>query len=181
MNARRSTRRFAIGSDRKSEVENPRSTPAFTLIEILIVIVILGIMATIVIPQFSNASHQAKENTLKDDLRYLRTQIGVYKALHRDVPPGVTGDFVDQMTLYTDEEGNTSATKTAVFKYGPYLSRMPSNPLSMKDTIKISTALDLKTEVDDTTGWIYNATTGQIIANQSGADSGGAGTPYAEY
>jgi len=158
-----------------------KSSTAFTLIEILIVIVILGIMATIVIPQFSNASHQAKENTLKDDLRYLRTQIGVYKALHRDVPPGVTGDFVDQMTLYTDEEGNTSATKTAVFKYGPYLSRIPSNPLSTKDTIKFSTALDLKTEVDDTTGWIYNATTGQIIANLSGADSGGAGTPYAEY
>ena len=35
----------------------------FTLVELLIVVVILGILATIVIPQFSNASQQARENT----------------------------------------------------------------------------------------------------------------------
>src|SRR5690349_7625159 len=67
---------------------SPRAGRAFTLIEILIVVVILGILAAIVIPQFSNASYVARENTLKDDLRYLRTQIVVFKAQHRDTPPG---------------------------------------------------------------------------------------------
>src|SRR5262245_10119770 len=86
---------------------------AFTLIEILIVIVILGILAAIVIPQFSNASHVARENTLKDDLRYLRTQVIVFKAQHRDTPPGYTNgnplgaatenDFIDQMIKYSNE------------------------------------------------------------------------------
>src|SRR5678816_1074958 len=66
----------------------PGGRPGFTMIEMLIVVVILGILATIVIPQFSNASMNAKENTLKDELRYLRTQIVVYKAQHHDVPPG---------------------------------------------------------------------------------------------
>src|SRR5690242_11487939 len=61
---------------------------AFTLIEILIVVVILGILAMIVIPQFSNASAQARENTLKDDLRFLRLQVQVFAAQHRDTPPG---------------------------------------------------------------------------------------------
>src|SRR5437867_4377866 len=111
---------------------------AFTLIEMLIVVVILGILATIVVPQFSNASVNAKENTLKDELRYLRTQVIVYKAQHHDVPPGypngdqtasATGpDFIAQLTRPTDETGITNATSTAVYKFGPYLSAMPSNP-----------------------------------------------------
>lgn len=153
---------------------------AFTLVEILIVVVILGILATIVIPQFSNASHEARENTLKDDLRYLRTQIGVYKAQHRDVSPGSgSADFIAQMTMYTDEAGATSTTQTDTIKFGPYLSKMPSNPLSGKTTIKTSNAGNLTTVVDDSTGWIYNADTETIIANQSGADDNGAA--YASY
>src|SRR5215212_2947686 len=94
----------------------------FTLIEMLIVVVILGILATIVIPQFSNASINAKENTLKDELRYLRTQIVVYKAQHHDCPPGypngdreaaATGaDFVAQLTKPTDEDGVINASNT---------------------------------------------------------------------
>src|SRR3954469_4596361 len=76
------------------------SRGGFTLIEILIVVVILGILATIVIPQFSDASVTARENTLKDEIRYLRTQIVVYKAQHHDVACG-----------YPD--GNALATPTA--------------------------------------------------------------------
>src|SRR4051794_41699965 len=103
----------------------------FTLIEILIVVVILGIIASIVIPQFSNASHVARENTLKDDLRYLRTQIVVYKAQHRDVAPGYPGgnkattptydDFVAQLTQHTNEKGDTRLVADAAYPLGPYL------------------------------------------------------------
>ncbi len=75
---------------------SPGGRAGFTMIEMLIVVVILGILATIVIPQFSNASQNAKENTLKDELRYLRTQIVVYKAQHRDVPVGYPNGDMSQ-------------------------------------------------------------------------------------
>lgn len=153
---------------------------AFTLVELLIVIVILGILATIVIPQFSNASQQARENSLKDDLRYLRTQIAVYKAEHRDVAPGSgSGNFVQQMTLPTDDGGTTNAAVTTTYKFGPYLLRMPANPLTNLDTIKISNSADLTTQIDQTTGWIYNPVTQQIIANLNGSDTNG--TSYSQY
>jgi general secretion pathway protein G len=167
---------------------NARSFPtrrkaahAFTLVEILIVVVILGILAAIVVPQFSNASQSARENTLKDDLRYLRTQIGCYQAQHDGVAPGVNGDFVSQLTMPTNDSGVTQATSDATYKYGPYLMRMPANPLSALDTIKLSTSADLTSDVDNTTGWIYNSSTQQIIANQSGSDNNGTGTAYAKY
>src|SRR6476469_7627645 len=113
---------------------------AFTLIEILIVVVILGILAAIVIPQFSNAAHSARENTLKDDLRYLRTQIVVFKAQHGDAAPGYpnadkkatpTWDpFPSQMTLYTNSKSDTSTSGGAAHPFGPYLQKIPANPLT---------------------------------------------------
>jgi hypothetical protein len=108
----------------------------------------------------------------------------VYKAQHRDVAPGAGGAvFLDQMTMFTDENGNTNATKSAVFKYGPYLSRMPANPLAPteKTAVMISGAADLSTVIDDSdpAGWIYNPATLQIIANQSGSDTNGV--PYSQY
>ena len=142
----------------------------FTLIEILIVVVVLGIVASIVLPQFSNASHTAKENVLRDELRYLRTQIVVYKAQHEDNAPGPTAaDFLAQMTMHTDEAGNTSATPTAVFKYGPYLSRLPKNPINSLDTMEITT--DSPPVGDGSHGWEYNPATQEVVADVDGTDS----------
>jgi prepilin-type N-terminal cleavage/methylation domain-containing protein len=167
-----------------------RHCRAFTLIEILIVVVILGILATIVVPQFSNASVTAKENALKDQLRYLRTQIIVYRAQHRDCPPGFpNGDrsqapsgaaFIDQMTRPTDEDGAVGASSSTVYKYGPYLGQMPANPLTGLTAVQVVPETDPMPDPSGTEyGWIYKPLTGEIIANSTGSDS--SGNAYKNY
>lgn len=55
-----------------------RGRRAFTLIEILIVVVILGILAAIVIPQFTDASQDAQLSSIQSQLQTVRSQIELY-------------------------------------------------------------------------------------------------------
>jgi len=67
----------------------------FTLIEILIVVVILGILAAIVIPQFTDASDQARENSSKTNLSALRSQIELYKHQEGALPANLAALVTD--------------------------------------------------------------------------------------
>lgn len=167
-----------------------RSTRGFTLVEILIVVIILGILASIVIPQFSNASHEVREAMLKDDLRFLRTQIAVFRAQHRDISPGYPGgsstssasssDFVAQMTEYSDDFFHLSATPSNSCPLGIYLERMPVNPLNGLDTmLVVPDGQSLPTTADGQYGWIYQASTQQVLSDATGND--GNGTAYITY
>ena len=168
-----------------------RCRPGFTLIEILIVVVILGILASIVIPQFSNAAHSARENTLKDDLRYLRTQIVVYKAQHGDAAPGYpnadkratpTWDlFQSQMTMYTNSKSDTSISGSASYPFGPYLQKIPPNPLTnVTKVLVVANGQAMPTTFQGTDyGWIYKPETQEIVANSADKDSNGM--PYIQY
>ncbi len=94
----------------------------FTLVEILIVVIILGILAAVVIPQFTNASQDARRNSLKSLLQTLRSQVELYKLQHGDQLP----DLVTDWTPLTDTStyGNPAQT------FGPYLQQSPTNPLN---------------------------------------------------
>ena len=59
---------------------------AFTLIEILIVVVILGILAAIVIPQFTDASQEASASNLVSQLQTIRSQIELYNVQNMNTP-----------------------------------------------------------------------------------------------
>jgi len=164
----------------------------FTLIEIMIVVVILGILAAIVVPELSSASRQARENVLKDDLRFMREQVTRYMIQHDDDPPGYPagGDttqtpdeasFIDEMTRYTDILGNANGSYTNTYKYGPYLTKIPQNPLTSKSGILVVAngspipAPDLSQPY----GWIYKPQTLQFVPNLPGTDlDGKAYTSY---
>src|SRR3954465_3701348 len=95
------------------------SKGGFTLVEILIVVIILGILAAIVIPQFTNASTDARKNSLTSQLQTVRSQLELYKLQHNDKLPafsGATGDLQwGQMTLQTDVSGSTTASSNKDF------------------------------------------------------------------
>ncbi|PKL47376.1 MAG: redox-sensing transcriptional repressor Rex [Planctomycetes bacterium HGW-Planctomycetes-1] len=145
-----------------------RKRNGFTLVEILIVVVILGILAAIVIPQFSDASEEAKLSTLVSDLQTVRSQIQLYKLQHKGALPGA-GDatFSQAMTQYTTADGALATTQApGDGVYGPYLQKIPKNPFNNSDEVSEGVA---SPPGDDSSGWYFNKTTGAFNANDSAA------------
>ena len=145
----------------------------FTLVEILIVVIILGTLASIIIPKFSTATEQARDSMLKENLKNVRTQISIYRIQHLDVPPGVdasgnvtTDLFVSHLTGFSDYSGNTSANRSAQYKLGPYLSRIPTNPINSKSSVAVMNTIPNSCPGND--GWIYVADSATFIADLSG-------------
>jgi len=136
----------------------------FTLVEILIVVIILGILAAIVIPQFTSASQDARKNSLVSQLQTLRSQLELYKLQHLDQLPstliGATPAWT-QMVNKTDAAGATG-TSTA-FPFGPYLQADPTNPLNSMSACLVVT-------VDQTGGGAVTggASKGFVINSSNG-------------
>jgi general secretion pathway protein G len=116
----------------------------FTLIEILIVVIILGILAAIVIPQFTNASKEAKQSALVTMVQSLRSQISLYKLQHNDNLPDLVTNW-NQMTQFSALDGTTKAAKdtTSGHVYGPYMQSVPKNPLISGDATAQSVVIQL--------------------------------------
>ena len=131
---------------------------AFTLIEVLIVVVIMAILAATIIPQFTDSTKDAKASTVKFNLATLRSQIQLYRAQHNGTNPTAT---LVELTQTTDASG--TAGTGATFVFGPYLREIPTNPFTNSKTVKvITTDPAVAADVTSTDGWIYNATTGNI-------------------
>lgn len=100
------------------QVRNRGRNRAFTLVEILIVVVILGILAAIVVPQFTNAANDARGGNLTTQLQTLNNQIELYAARNNGQYP----DFTDETTAWGDS--GTAGTMIG----DNYIKSMPVNP-----------------------------------------------------
>jgi len=115
-------------------MQTARSTQAtriargFTLIEILIVVIILGILAAIVIPQFTSASQDARKSSLVSMLQGLRSQIQLYKLQHGDELPDLTNATNPWAPLMTTSTYNGKT-------FGPYMQTTPVNPLNQLSAV----------------------------------------------
>ena len=159
-----------------------RSKSGFTLVEILIVVVILGILAAIVIPQFSQASTEARVSSVKSNLQIVRSQIELYKIQHGDtLPAGTATELVTRPTTKTNSDGDayTAAMEAAGDpSYGPYMQKWPENAVNQNGSgvdgsgapdgsgisvVTTDPAIDAL-DATGTLGWVYNSETGDCFA-----------------
>ena len=137
-----------------------RVKKGFTLIEILIVVIILGILAAIVIPQFSNASTSAKTSAVTSTAQSLRSQVALYKLQHNDTLPPA-GTFWTLMTTQTDAAGVAYTTASTSGPFGPYMQSTPANALNQLTTVTdVPGALYPTTNATAATGWAYDYNSG---------------------
>jgi len=135
-----------------------RAIRAFTLIEILIVVVILGILAAVVVPQFTDASSEAKLSALQTNLHTIRSQLQLYRMQHNGTWP-LLATFTNQMTLVSKADGTTAALGTSGYAYGPYLLTIPNNPFTDTNTVSAGAA--------DSSAWYYDQSIGTFRPNDT--------------
>ena len=161
-----------------------RNSKAFTLVELILVITILGILSALVLPTFQGHIVTARESTAKDSLRTMRTQIELYKWQHGGVLPGyANGNPVSaamlalQFTATTTVDGAVSPSTVPAdpYLYGPYVMKLPENPFNdLSNITYVAEATAFSTAVDGTSGgWLYKKETGEFRINWTGNDNQG--------
>ncbi|MFQ5808549.1 MAG: type II secretion system protein [Armatimonadota bacterium] len=145
----------------------------FTLIEVLLVVVVVGLLATIVIPRLMGAGREAKEANLRSTLQQLRSSIalfrshtGAYPARLSDLqaPPGVppaTG---------LDDAGAPVILNSADYQ-GPYMA--PNRP-----TIPFNVITGGNMEGTD---WIYTTSPPRVGAVHAAPGPAADGSDYSTW
>ncbi len=111
----------------------------FTLLELLIVVALIGILATLVVPQFRQTPNKAREAVLKEDLFTMR-------------------DVIDQ---YFSDKGKYPASLQSLVDDG-YLRQIPVDPFTNSaDTWQVENAPDDQdTDAAEGAGGIYDVHSG---------------------
>lgn len=137
----------------------PVYSSGFTLVEILVVVVILGILAGVVISQVGNASDDARETCLSNDLRTVRGELERYRIRHFCQYPTVFEGGGSQMLNKTQADGTVDPAGPC----GPYLPRIPTNPFNEKATVQVEAGA--AGAGDSSHGWHYDSDTGRFRAD----------------
>ena len=136
----------------------------FTLIELVVVIMILGILATVAAPRLLGTSAAATDNGLKQTLAVIRDAVERYAAENGGQLPG------------PDEAGFLTAVS-------PYIrGQFPKCPVGANKNANIDvTAANPIVATAASTGWVYSTMTGEFIVNSSAASASDAAVTYDQF
>jgi len=93
----------------------------FTLIEIMVVVVILGILAAVVVPNIMGRPDDARITKAKQDIRVLESQLNLYKLDNYSYPTTQQG----LESLVTKPAGDPEPRN---YKSGGYIKSLPKDP-----------------------------------------------------
>lgn len=121
----------------------------FSLVELVVVVLIMGVIAAVAIPKMAGSTQTAKDNSAKSTLAVLRNAVELYYA-NNGAYPGT-----DQATFQT---------ALAAYIKGPF----PTCPVvNANNNVRVVTgdSLPLSASVGGAQGWAYNNQTGEVIIN----------------
>ena len=111
-----------IGAYRRpSAVSTPQQTRGFTLIEVMIVVVILGILAAVVVPKILDSPDKARITAAQTDIRVIMQTLKMYRLENGFYPSTDQG-------LQALVQKPTSNPQPANWKPGGYIERLPTDP-----------------------------------------------------
>ena len=85
----------------------------FTLVEIVLVIVIIGILTAIIIPKFAGQTDSAKIAKTKANLASLRSAVRLFQSDNQGTAPAALGDLIPNYIRAIPEEGVTPSTNVS--------------------------------------------------------------------
>ena len=140
-----------VNRDTSSGQPEKGSEQGFTLLELMIVMMIIGILAAIAVPSYLAVVRKGKEAVLKEDLHTMRSAIDAYTVDKAKAPQSLD-DLVQ----------------------AGYLREIPKDPVTARSDTWITDQSDTLTSIDETQGGIDNVHSG---AQETSSD----GTAYSQW